>query len=154
MLATLLSGDGTVAAESTTRAQLPLLLAQALNLTAVAVGQAPETDTALPMTVLLSGAAIIQVGLATEDDLALPMTIVVASNQTVPVGLTEETDTALSITPVASGDVFVPIGIATETDEAFSITFTRTFILSHDDRDLTLTPHSDRDLTMTPVEVE
>ena len=154
MFVLLLSGDGTVLAESTTRAQLPLLLAQAPNVSTVDVGQATETDTAMPMTVLLSGAAIIQVGLAEETDTALPMTIVVASNQTVPIGIAEETDTALSMTFVASGDVFIPIGIATETDEAFPIRVDRTYLVVSDRDPLALTPVTPNQLTLTPVAPE
>lgn len=154
MIALLLSGDGTVAAQITTRAQLPLLLAQATNVTSATLGQATEADTALPMTVLLSGAAIVQVGQVTEEDTALAVSVAVASDQFLSVGQVTETDEAFPITFVASGDVFVEIGIAEETDEAFPISFTRTFIRPHDDRDLSITSHVDADLTLTPVEVE
>ena len=154
MFSLLLSGDGTVVAQTSTRAQLPLLLAQATNVTSATLGQATETDTALPMTLLLSGAAIVQVGIASETDSAFPVTIDQPPDLIVPVGIVTETDTALAVTFVASGGVFVEIGLASETDEAFPITFHRTFILGHDDRDLSITPHVDADLILTPVEVE
>jgi hypothetical protein len=129
MLSLLLVGDGTILAVVTTRAQLPLLLAQAPNVSTVAVGQATETDTALPVTVLLSGAAIIQVGIASETDTALPVTVnIPPGDQFVPVGLAQETDDALAVTFVASGDVFISVGIAEETNEALPILFRQTYL--------------------------
>lgn len=154
MLALILSGDGTVSAEVSTRAQLPLLLAQAANVTSATLGQTTETDTALAMTVLLSGAAIVQVGQTTETDAALAMTVDQPPSLFLNVGMASETDSALAITLAISGDVFVGIGQASETDEAFAISFSRTLIRSHDDRDLALTPHVDRDESMSPVTVE
>lgn len=153
MLTSILAG-GTVLAVVPTRAQLPLLLAQAPNLSTVAVGQATETDTALPIAVALGGAAVVQVGIASETDSAFPVTIVIPpDHQFVPVGQASETDTALAVTFITSGDVFVVIGQATETDEAFPLSFNRDLIFPHDDRDLSLTAHADADLTITPVEV-
>lgn len=156
MFVLLLSGDGTVLEVVATRAQLPLLLAQASNVTTVSVGQATEDDTALAITVVLSGASIVQVGLASEDDSALAMIVVVPpSDLFVNVGLTSTTETAQTISFVASGDVFVSIGLVQETGSAFPITFSQTFLLPHVDRDdITLTSHPDSDLTLTPVEVE
>lgn len=154
MLGFLLSGDGTVIVASSTRAQLPLLLAQASNVTSAELGLASEEDTALPVTALLSGAAIVQVGIATEDDLAPTITAIQTPDIFLPIGTAEETDEAFSVAFVASGGVFLEIGLAEETDEVFAITSTRTFLVSHNDRGLSLTPHVDADLTMTPVEVE
>lgn len=155
VIALLLSGDGTITAESSSRAQLPLLLAQASNLSTVAVGQASETDTALPITLLLSGVAIVQVGIATETDTALVITIDQPPVLILPVGQATETDTALSINAsVEAVAQFVAVGIASETDTALPVSFFRTFLLSHSDNDLSLSVVDVSELSLTPVEVE
>lgn len=149
------SGDGTVSDVVTTRAQLPLLLAQATNLTTVPIGQASETDTALPITVALAGGAVIQVGQASETDTALPVIAVIPPNEIfVPVGLVEETDTALAVTVTTSGAAFIPIGVATETDEALPITFSRSFLSVTQNGSISITPTDDAHISITPVEVE
>lgn len=153
MLALLLSGDGTVAAPVTTRAQLPLLLAQATNLSTIPVGLAEETDTALPVAALLAGAAVVQVGIAEETDTALAVTISQSGSLTVPVGIPEETDTALSITPTASGAVFVAVGFAEETDTAFSVAYRQSFLGVVSIVPLALTPVVPDESGLIPVEV-
>ena len=153
MLSLLLAGDGTILASSTTRAQLPLLLAQASNLSTVAVGQASETDTALAMTVF-QGAQIVQVGQATETDTALAFSISQPpGNQFVQVGLASETDTSLSITPIATGNVFVQIGMASETDTALSITYRQSFLRPVFVSPLAITPVDETEYALIPVVV-
>ena len=149
MLSLLLAGDGTVVAAAESRAQLPLLLAQAPGTTTPsALGIAVETDTAFPIAVIADIIAtsaqlplllaqaeassvdgfVVQVGLVGESDLAQAITVVTAGELFVPVGLAEQVSTALAITVATSGAVFIAVEIAEETDEAFSILFRRSFI--------------------------
>lgn len=152
MLAFLLSGDGTVVAASTTRAQLPLLLAQAINLSVVAVDQAAETDAAQDITVFM-GAALIPVDQATETDTGQDITVVVApGNQFVSVDQATETDEAQDITVfVPTGPVFITIDQAEETDVAFTISYAFAFMRPVTLDTLAIVSVTESDLELVPV---
>ena len=86
----------------------------------VSVGQASETDSALPITATFADLTI-PIGQATEADSALSVTLNFGA-QTIPIGQASETDSAFSIDP-SFGALSVPVGLASETDDALPITF-------------------------------
>ena len=94
------------------------LLAWSLELAdsnTVNIGIAPETDTALPMTI--GGNQFVDLGIVSEVSSAL--TIVPGGDQIVDLGVAAETDSALAIT--VGGDQTVDIGLAQEVDSALPI---------------------------------
>lgn len=157
MLAFLLSGDGTVVAQVSSRAQLPLLLAQAQNLSTIAVDQAVETDTAQDVLVFM-GAALVPVDQAAETDTAFDVVLAVGTppdDLFVQVELATETDEAFDVTVFAPTALFIALDMAEETDEAFSVTARRSFmtpVFVNDSVMLTAFADTD-DVTLTPVEV-
>jgi hypothetical protein len=154
MLGFLLSGDGTVISDTTTRAQLPLLLAQTANLTTIAVNQATETDEAFDITVVVATTALIPVQQATESDFAADMTVVMQSAQFVPVDFATETDEAFDITVFEPVDVTLILDTAEETDESFSIVYRASALFPVNiDSSLLLTPVNETQLDLTPVTV-
>lgn len=154
MIALLLAGDGTILAVSPSRAQLPLLLAQAENVSTVSVGQTNETDTVFPISTVLSGEVIVQVGLTTEDESALALTVLAPVSQFLSIGMISESDQAQAITFVSSGDVFVEIGMVTEGNEAFSISNDQSFLSPvFVDGSISLAPVDEIGLEITPVMV-
>ena len=170
MLSLLLSGDGIVAAASTTRAQLPLLLNQLVVTTTYAIDQAVETDTAQNVAVYM-GATIVQVSQAVETDTAQNITVVNPPGVVfVPVDIAAEADTAQTITPVSSvtgtypgsaypgtttypwSGAYYTIEMAVETDSAFTITASQTWwrpvnVITG----VSMTPSDTADLDLTPV---
>lgn len=170
MLAFLLSGDGTVVQDTTTRAQLPLLLSQQVVTTTYTVDQAAETDTAMDITVFM-GATIVQIAQAVETDTAFNITVVNPPGTVfVPVDQAVETDSAFNITPVGTvtgtypgsaypgsttypwSGAYFQVDMAVEMDEAFDITAKQTWwrpVTVRDD--VSLTPVLDSELDLTPV---
>lgn len=170
MLSLLLSGDGTVVASSTTRAQLPLLLNQQVVSTTYALDIATETDSAQDIAVFI-GATIVQVEQAVETDLAQNVTVINPPGTVfIPVDIATETDDSFDIVAYLStsgsypgvypgsttypwSGAYFAIDIAEETDEAWSITVRQTWLRPHVDRDdILLTPvGADYELALTPV---
>lgn len=144
MFILLLSGDGTILSETTTRAQLPLLLNQLVVTTNYAVDIAIETDTALTATVF-SGAALIPAEVAVETDTGLDATVLIVSDLAISVTPAFETDTSFAPTLVTSGDDIIQVSLAEVTDTAFSLTLTQNRMLP-----INLVTG----LTLTPVTLE
>ncbi len=171
MLALLLSGDGQVAAASTTRAQLPLLLSQLVVSTIYAVDQAVETDLAQDMAVF-RGATIVQVNQAEEADTAQNVTVYSPGGAvSLPIDQAVETDTAQNMVALVRpggtfpstttypgsttypwSGMFFAVDQALETDEAFAIAqFFRFMSPALNPTSPLITPHSDLTVEITPV---
>lgn len=148
----LYSGSTETSAEVTTRAQLPLLLAQVVVATDFSVDRAEETDTAMDATVFI-GAALIPADCAIETDSAMNATVTnPPGHDFISVDPGIETDTAMDVEVVNPVALFQSVDVAEETDTAFSVESNLHLLFPHDDADPPLlTPHDDPTVTLTPV---
>jgi hypothetical protein len=150
MLTTLLSGEQVVEA-TTTRAQLPLLLAQTSNSTTATLGLVTATRSVYAVTAF-QGGQILQVGLVTETRSLFPITVV-QGGLFVPLGLVTAVSTVYPATVVTPTDKFVQTGLVTASSALYALTVKRALLTPLVDQPaLTLTETDDQSaLDLTPA---